>query len=103
MENKKRILISVIGGLNIVAGIAFLGISVFFVGMGAMLLAGAGSIPVGIMSVIHGFKFVLGGVFVIVTGIGMIKLKKWAKLAAIMEAAFIILGAVYFYKAGLFR
>ncbi|MCX5679592.1 MAG: hypothetical protein NTZ95_02855 [Candidatus Omnitrophica bacterium] len=97
MDNKNPILFIAIGVLNILAGIALSGVSAFFIVIGVMLIAGAGSIQVGMMSVIHGFKFGLGGAFVIITGIGLVKSKKWARYAAVIEVMLIIFIAANFY------
>lgn len=91
MEKKDPVSYMIIGWAAILGGLVMLILAFLIILAGVGLLAGAGSRQVGLIWVIGGFKYLFLGVFLAVTGLGLISLKSWARYFMIMAAGMLFM------------
>jgi hypothetical protein len=86
MNRKSPISHVVIGWATVLGGLALLVAAFLIIFAGAGLLAGAGSFQIGAVWFIGGFRYLFSGALLVVTGLGLVSLKTWARYSMFLVA-----------------
>ena len=84
MERVKPIPIIMVGVLNILSGLGLFITALIFMFVGILLLSGAGSRIVGLMIGAKGFGLFLFSILWTASGIGLVNLRRWARICVII-------------------
>jgi hypothetical protein len=81
----------IIGWATVLGGLVIFIMALLMVLAGAGLLAGAGSFEVGVVWFLGGLKYLFSGAFLVVTGMGLVTSKFWARYFMFLVAIIIFI------------